>query len=238
MRVVVTRSAEDASSLSTKLAASGFEVLEVPTIRITDAADGGAALRSALNEPDSFEWVVVTSRHGAARVAAALGDRTALVKLAVIGPATAAAARDLGLAVELVPDRFVAEGLLAVFPPPVAGRDRVLVAQADLARPVLVDGLRVQGWQVTAVEAYRTVAAPVRAAVAEQVAAAGAVAFTSASTVDNFLAALGPERVPPVVACIGPVTEAAARRHGLGGIVVADVHTLDGLVSALAQVVR
>jgi len=235
MRVVVTRSAEDASALSTKLAAAGFAVTEVPTIRIADALDGGAALRDALRDPSVFEWVVVTSRHGAARVAEALGDRRDGVKLAVIGPATAAAARHLGLAVELVPDRFVAEGLLEVFPRPGDGPNRALVAQADLARPTLVDGLRALGWEVTALTAYRTVAAEISPAMVDAVSRADAVAFTSASTVENFVAALGPERVPPVVACIGPVTEEAARRHGLEGIVVAETHTLDGLVATLAQ---
>jgi uroporphyrinogen-III synthase len=209
-------------------------VVEVPTIRIVDALDGGAALTEALLDPTRFAWLVVTSRHGARRVAEALGDRRDRVRLAVIGPATAAAARDLGLAVALVPERFVAEGLLEVFPVPSAG-EQVLVAQADLARPTLVDGLRAQGWDVTAVAAYRTVAAEITVSMAAEVATADAVAFTSASTVDNFVTALGTTKVPPVVACIGPVTENAARAHGLSGIVVAVTHTLAGLVTALAE---
>jgi uroporphyrinogen-III synthase len=235
MRVVVTRSVDDAGSLSGKLAAVGFDVVEVPTIAIVGPVDGGAALRDALREPEALAWIVVTSGHGAARVAETLGDRRGDVKVAVIGPATASAARALGLAVELVPERFVAEGLLEVFPPPTADGGRVVVAQADLARPVLADGLRRQGWDVVAVEAYRTVAAEVSPAAAEAVSGADAVAFTSASTVDNFVAALGRDRVPPLVACIGPVTEEAARRHGLDGIVVASPHTLDGLVLALTS---
>jgi uroporphyrinogen III methyltransferase/synthase len=63
------------------------------------------------------------------------------------------------------------------------------------------------------------------------------VAFTSASAVDNFVAILGRQQVPAIAVCIGPVTEAAARRHGINGIVVAETHTLDGLVRALAGVV-
>ena len=39
--------------------------------------------------------------------------------------------------------------------------------------------------------------------------------------------------MPPTVACIGPVTADTARRHGLRVDVVADVHTIPGLVDAL-----
>jgi energy-coupling factor transporter ATP-binding protein EcfA2 len=60
-----------------------------------------------------------------------------------------------------------------------------------------------------------------------------AVTFTSSSTVDNFVAAVGADAVPPVVVCIGPVTADTARRLGLTVTVEADTHTIDGLVAAL-----
>ena len=62
---------------------------------------------------------------------------------------------------------------------------------------------------------------------------ADAVTFTSASAVDQWVAAFGVEPVPPVVACIGPITAAAARGHGLTVDVEAEVHTIEGLVDAL-----
>jgi uroporphyrinogen-III synthase len=40
--------------------------------------------------------------------------------------------------------------------------------------------------------------------------------------------------VPPLVACIGPVTADTAHERGLRVDVVADVHTMPGLVDALA----
>ena len=62
---------------------------------------------------------------------------------------------------------------------------------------------------------------------------ADAITFTSSSTVEHYLDAAGADRVPPVVACIGPVTAATAREHGLAVDVEAEVHTIDGLVDAL-----
>jgi len=66
-----------------------------------------------------------------------------------------------------------------------------------------------------------------------EVAHADVVTFTSSSTVEQWMAAFGADLVPPTVACIGPVTADTARRHGLRVDVVADSHTVTGLVDAL-----
>jgi uroporphyrinogen-III synthase len=129
-----------------------------------------------------------------------------------------------------VPDRFVAEGLLAVFPP---GPGRVLLPQAEAARPVLADGLVAAGWTVDAVVAYRTVPAEAAPALVERARGADAITFTSGSTVSGYLAAAGPGAVPAVVACIGPVTADAATAAGIPVTAVAAEHTIEGLVAAL-----
>jgi uroporphyrinogen-III synthase len=152
--------------------------------------------------------------------------------VAVIGSATAQRLRDRGVKVALVPPRFVAESLVEVFP---AGSGRVLLARAAVARDVLPDGLRAKGWQVDVVEAYRTVQPPVDAALMSAVRSCDAVAFTSPSTVHNFLETFGLAAVPPVVACIGPVTAAACHDAGVDVSVEATRHTMDGLVDALVH---
>jgi len=114
----------------------------------------------------------------------------------------------------------------------------VLIARAAVARDVLPDGLRAKGFDVAVVEAYRTVPAALGEADAHRVAAADAVTFTSSSTVEHFVASFGTESVPPVVACIGPVTAATARDFGLPVHVEAEVHTIDGLVDALVKYFR
>ena len=64
-------------------------------------------------------------------------------------------------------------------------------------------------------------------------ATAHAVTFTSSSTVTNYLAVAGDVPVPPVVACIGPITAETARDAGLTVNVVATPHTIDGLIQSL-----
>lgn len=114
---------------------------------------------------------------------------------------------------------------------------RVLLPRAAVARDILPDGLAAMGWQVDVVEAYRTVTATVDPAVVDVVRRANAVTFTSSSTVDRFVEALGPDALPPVAVCIGPVTAATARGHGIAGVVEADEHTLDGVLGALIDAI-
>jgi uroporphyrinogen III methyltransferase/synthase len=240
-RVVVTRSRAQASQLSARLRAEGAEVVEVPTIDIADPADGGAALRDAVARVAGYRWVVLTSPNGARRFTAELRDGRDLagVRLAAIGPGTAAALADAHLIVDLVPERFVAESLLDAFPDPEpGGPNRVLLARAEVARDVLPDGLRARGYDVDVVDAYRTVPAPVDDAARRAVADADVITFTSSSTVERFLDAVGADHVPAAVACIGPVTAATARDRGLHVDVEADVHTIDGLIDALVAWAR
>jgi len=66
------------------------------------------------------------------------------------------------------------------------------------------------------------------------------VTLTSPSTVQNFVAVakqnvLDPLKLPnnPLFACIGPITEQAAKDAGLPNIVVAKEYTTDGLLAVL-----
>lgn len=244
--VVVTRAAEQAGRLVALLEGEGAVVIEVPTVVIVDSDDSGTALAAAAGRIADFDWVVVTSANGAARLAAALpAGPTGLStrpaprswRLAVVGPGTAEACATLGLGVDLIPERFVAEGLLASFPAAPSGGGRVLLAQAEGARPVLAAGVASRGWSVEAVCAYRTVPALIPEGLLDRVVKADAITFTSGSTVRSFIGAM-PGGVPGVssataVVCIGPVTAGEAEAMGMKVAAVADPHDLPGLVEAV-----
>ena len=233
-RVVVTRTRGQASQLSSALRALGAEAIEVALIDIVEASDGGASLAAAAGRLGSFDWVVVTSPNGAQRLLAALPDARAFgtAQVAAIGPGTAAALAVGNIRADLVPEQFVAEALLESLPD---GPGRLLVVRAEVARDVLPEGLRVRGWEVEVADAYATVAAVVSEEQRAAIATADVITFTSSSTVERCLEAVGPAGLPPVVACIGPVTAATARRHGLSVEMTASEHTIDGLVAALLR---
>jgi uroporphyrinogen III methyltransferase/synthase len=238
-RVVVTRTREQASQLAMQLREAGAIPVEVPVIEVVDPADGGEALRAAARWLPGFDWVAVTSPNGAARLLAAVaqvgGDARSFgaTKVAAIGPGTARVLAEGGIRADLVPEHFVAESLLDAMGEPPRHGARLLLARAEVARDVLPDGLRARGWDVEVVDAYRTVGATVSDDDRTRVTSADIVTFTSSSTVERFLDAFGPDTVPPTVACIGPITAATARERGLTVDVEAEVHTVDGLVTAL-----
>lgn len=233
--VVVTRAAEQASRLSVKLRAAGADVVEVPTIAIVDPADGGAELRSALAGVSDVDWLIVTSPNGARRLAAEIRDGCDLagVQIAAIGPGTSAVLAEGGLIADLLPERYVAEGLLEAMPAPPAEGGSVLIVRAEVARDLLPEGLADAGWNVEIATAYRNVAVDISEDQLAAIAGADAICFTSASSARNFAAAAGAGSAPPVVASIGPITSAAAVEAGLAVSAEATEHTLDGLVAAV-----
>jgi uroporphyrinogen III methyltransferase/synthase len=236
--VVVTRAREQASDLVQRLRGLGANTVELPVIEIGPAADGGAALSRVAGRVGEFDWVAFTSANAVDRFFAALdelgSDTRALgrVQVAAIGPGTAAALERRGIRADLVPGRFVAEAVVDAFPP---GPGRVLLPRAAVAREALPEGLAAKGWTVEVVEAYRTVIGRPSASALAAAASADAITFTSSSTVANYLEVAGPTSVPPVVACIGPVTADTARAAGLTVSVVAAEHTIDGLVRAVVE---
>jgi uroporphyrinogen III methyltransferase / synthase len=233
-RIVVTRAQEQAGAMLTRLRDLGADAIEVPTIKIGEPADGGAGLArsAAAIAAGGYSWVVFTSPRAVERVMPLLRDARDLAGtgVAAIGPGTAAALAARGVAADLVPAEYVSESVLEAFP---GGSGRVLLPRAAVARDVLPVGLAAKGWDVEVVEAYRTEPDVPTAAVIAAAAAADAIAFTSSSTVTNYLAIAGRSAVPELVACIGPVTAGTARAAGLTVGVVAGEHTIDGLIAAL-----
>ncbi len=237
-RIIVTRAREQASGLVERLHELGAATVELPVIEIAEPPDGGAALREAARRVGDYDWVAFTSANAVVRFFAALGDVGADSRalggrrVAAIGPGTAEALAGAGVRADIVPERFVAESLLDAFP---SGPGRVLLPRAAVARDALPAGLAERGYAVDVVEAYRTVVGRPAPEALAAVATAHAVTFTSSSTVTNYLAVVGDAPVPPVVACIGPITAETARAAGLTVDVVAPEHTIDGLVRALIE---
>ncbi len=132
-RVIVTRSRAQSSSLVERLVDAGACPVEMPVIEIADPIDGCAALERALAKIEDFEWVVFTSANAVERCWRYLGDERALggAKLAAVGDATAAALAEHDLVADLVPEWFVAESLVEVFPVPARpGEATVLLPRA------------------------------------------------------------------------------------------------------------
>ena len=237
--VVVTRARAQASGLAATLRELGAEVVELPAIRIEPRLEA-EEVRTAAAEIGQYSLLCLTSPNGVrllfeALAAAGLDSRAlAGVTVAAIGPGTARALAKRGISADVVPERFVAEGLIEVLGEvPVEGR-RVLVARAADARDVLPEYFEQRGAEVDVVALYETVREEPDAEAVESAQGADYVTFTSSSTVTNLTEALG-DRFPSQarIVSIGPVTSETARAAGLRVDVEAERHDVDGLLAAL-----
>lgn len=244
---VVTRTRQQASSLARGLREMGGHVLEAPTIRIQPPEDW-AAVDAELGRLASYDWIVFTSANGVcafARRMRSLGLDARSVgsaRLAAVGPATATELDRLFLRADVIPDEFLAQSLARSLGALGDLRaKKFLLLRADIARPALTDALAQAGAQVADCAIYRTGPADALPDGVPQAVAHGAwITFTSASTATNFFA-LADEPAREALrtgraraACIGPVVaEEFARLSGRQPDVVANPHTVPGLIAAI-----
>ncbi len=231
--VAVTRARAQASGLARALEELGARVVQAPVIRIRPLA--GPAL-----DPSPYDLICLTSPNGVAalfeRLAAGGRDARALsgARIAAIGPGTARALAERGITADVVPERFLAEGLAEALGEEPARR--VLLARASRARDVLPDVLRARGAEVDVLPLYETVAEPLSRRALKDAQEADYITFTSSSTVRFFLQAAGdrPSLSPDTrIVSIGPVTSATLREHELQPHVEAARHDIDGVIGAL-----
>jgi uroporphyrinogen-III synthase len=246
-RIVITRAPHQAEELARLLRQRGAEALLYPCIALAPPEDTTLLDASILAAADgAFDWLVLTSANAVQILAQRLKEqdipaqRLANLELACVGPATAeAVTKLLGLNVRTIPETYVAEALATALQKYLPAR--VLLLQADIARPVLRQKLRELGATVRAVPAYRTVrgsgGVPLPALLAGH--KIDAITFTSASTVQYCVRRLEVEGgdtaslAEVCLACIGPITSRALQALGYSATVEPAEHTLEGLVAAL-----
>ncbi|HSF29183.1 MAG TPA: uroporphyrinogen-III synthase [Candidatus Tectomicrobia bacterium] len=248
-KILITRARQQASRFAALLREYGAEPIEVPTIQIVPPSSW-EPLDRAIAAIHTYDWLIFTSVHGVQAFLARfdaqgrqLPDLQGL-HVCAIGPATANALRQGGIDVDVMPSEYRAEAVvdsLAAFP--MAG-SRILVPRAAIARDVLPRTLEARGAHVDVVEAYRTVLPtsgiePERWRLLEE-GAIDVVTFTSSSTVTNFALLIGDMDLAQllrqaVVACIGPITAATARAHGLTPTIVSVEYTVPALAQAIVK---
>ena len=245
-RVLVTRSRTQASALSEMLIEEGAEPIEVPAIEFSEVEDYSTVDR-AIAALHKYSWVIFTSTNGVgaffARLQALEGDSRSLagIKVGAIGPATAMALEQHGIKADFVPPQYLSEAIVQGMETQDLKGARVLLPRADIGTDCLAEGLTRLGAEVEQVPVYRTVMPQDSSEKAKELLSGGTidlVTFTSSSTVVNLLNLLDGNSSllsTPLIACIGPVTASTARDMGLHVDVVAQEHTVAGLVSAVKE---
>jgi uroporphyrinogen III methyltransferase/synthase len=245
--VLVTRPRDQAPALSNLLAAQGAEPVECPTLEI-HPPDSWAPVDEAIDTLQTYDWVIFTSVNGVQLFMDRLWfhqkDVRSLSGLRVccIGPRTEEEAARRGVAADLIPKDFQAEGILEAMGGLGVKGQRILIPRAKVAREILPDELKAMGAMVRVVPVYQAVPpaldfAPIRDRLKNR--EIHYLTFTSSSTVRNFCQLFDHRQelleltrnIP--VAVIGPITAQTVKEEGLSVDVVASENTVPALVEAI-----
>ncbi|MFL6285119.1 MAG: uroporphyrinogen-III synthase [Pyrinomonadaceae bacterium] len=252
--VMITRARAQAAEFASALESYGARVVSCPTIEIAPP-ESYAELDEAIENLFGYDWLVFTSANAVEyfmrRLKASGRDASELDELRVcaVGDATAERLADERVHVDLVPQKFQAEGVFASFENFLGGREQIaglnfLLPRAASARDFLPRALEVAGARADCVTAYRTVRPETtdRARVEALLVGGGVdcVTFTSSSTVHNFAQLFDTRDLRPLlsgvrVACIGEVTSQTAAEYGLPTDVLPTEATTRALAHAIVE---
>ncbi len=243
-RILVTRPRAQADEFANKLRSAGFEPVFFPVIEIKPVEDN-LALERALSKLGCYEWIVFTSVNA---VEVVFGNYSRLIfsdgvgtRFAAIGPKTAGSLKAHGIDPHFVPEEYVAEAILPGLGDLIG--KWVLLPRAEIARKALPEAIFNAGGIPHEITVYKTLPSqPDPDGLEALRSGVDVITLTSPSTVENFVAiatknGLDPLHLPnnPQFACIGPITEKAAKEAGLPNLVVAKEYTTDGLMTVLRQ---
>lgn len=239
--VIVTRPKDRAGTLSDRLRVLGARVEEMPCIE-TAPCNPCPELDEAIASIGDYAWLAFTSAAGVRTLMDYL-DRTGRdvralggIRIAAVGPGTASELRANGLRADLVPavsdGEHLGRALCEAEP-----RGKVLILRAVLGGEDLTRELEHGGVPYTDVRCYETRILTPDGQTLRRLTEAGAMAaFTSASTVRGFAAALGEgaDCSGVLAVCIGKQTEQEARRFGMRTITAREA-TLDALIERIVE---
>jgi hydroxymethylbilane synthase len=221
--IVLTGSDSQAAPLRTELESRGARVKHLDTLQILPPEQP-----IAIPDGASIDWVVITSPNALSFATDALRDAvSAGAKLAVVGNRSAEAALAQGLIPSLTGDKDGQSLVDHMVEQGVSGK-RIVCFLSSLASPIVPEGLRQAGADVTVVTAYRnqpvtTIDDAIIATIDSG--SVSAITFASPSAVTAFLDLTG-EHLPAMsgagFVAIGDTTAASMRANGLPVHAIAD----------------
>jgi uroporphyrinogen III methyltransferase / synthase len=240
MKVLITRPHAQSESFGEALLSAGFEPIYFPVIEIRPV-ENNAELVSAIKNLAKYEWIVFTSVNAVDVFFEQGKPQGVPVRVAAIGPKTTDALLKRNIEPDFVPEEYIAEAIL-----PGLGDLRVkwvLLPRAEIARKDLPESIVKAGGIAHEIVVYQTLPAKVDMdGLSALKSGVDVVAFTSASTVENFASMMRQNKLDllnlpnnPLFACIGPITEQAAREEGLSNLVVAKEYTTEGLIQIISN---
>jgi len=245
--IIVTRARKNASILSKKIASLGGNPIEIPTIEIKPRPS--SYIQKRISDLNTYEWLIFTSVNGVEiffnEFIKKNSDIRSLgkLKIATIGSETARAVNKLNIKVDLIPEKYTAEGLISAFKKNKIKKNRIFIPRAAKARDKLVRSLKSMGNLVKEVKIYDTVLPKKEDKVEIQNNIYNEkidfITFTSSSTVENFFKYVSPIQIKKKkeisYVCIGPITARTLRAYKIKPSLVCSKYTIDNLIKEIVK---
>jgi uroporphyrinogen-III synthase len=246
LRILVTRSPEQASGLSRKLKSRGATTFEVPVISIGPPSSW-SDVDKCLDKINQYDWIIFASANAVHYLILRIVERgqspsiLSSCKIACIGSSTLQCLDEHGLIAAFCPTRFVAESLIQEFPgyPHLEGQ-QFFWPRTNIGRDYIAEQLTAASARVDCAVTYITSEPANRAEIQRQLTElirnrnVDIITLASAQAARN-LASLYDSEIPEEIkiVTIGPETSRAAAESFGRYDLQADPHTMDGIVETI-----
>lgn len=245
--VAITRPYDRAIDACDIVRRLGGECVLAPTLDLEPV--NTKSLKKLVDREDDMDWIVFTSPTTIISLNEFYPNfiKNISCKVAVIGNKTAQVARDHGICVDLVPEKYTAEGLVEEFEKLDVSGQVIGVPRTLSARPTLIEGLERLGNEVILAEAYRSVFPMDRVKVEYLISQIkekkiDAITFTSPLTVENFFnIVVQKDMIADILSndlitvAIGPITGRSLEKYNVS-FIYPDIYNVQNMMELLFEV--
>lgn len=239
--ILITRPIDQADSMADSVRELGGHPIVAPAITI-EAVEDLAPLDHSIERLPQTDVLIFCSTNGVDHFFQRLHNRNrdsralAGVSVAVIGRKTAEHLLRYGIRADIVPDHFRASDLIEQLKSDVSGK-HITLLRASRGSDELPRSLRAAGALVDEIVTYRNCDVTTPDPMVIDALKQGRidwVTMTSSATATNLYRLYGDLLNQSRIAALSPVTAQAAKDLGLNVDIVADPHTIDSLLDAIA----
>lgn len=241
--VLVMQPPTTASKLGSGLEQQGCTVVRIPAIERTSLP----LRKEVVEKLPEMDWLIFTSPQGVKEFFKHLYQEKidfrqfGKGKIAAVGPSTEKELNLRGVQVDCVPETFDGDHLVAALAERIKKEDQVFLYRSSIGRKEISRRLSQLSDHVWDVPAYdTTIEAELSPYLGTRLEAGEVdyVAFTSASTVEGFVALAGKIDLTKIHGiCIGEQTKQAAESYGIK-VTVSPQATIDSMVETILQLER
>ena len=244
--IVVTRSRTQSSALVEQISDLGGNPIEIPTIKI-EKFENNLELEEEINNLKDYSYIIFSSKNAVKIFFDKLNemgyDSRALynAKICAVGSETARYIRERGINPDIVPKKYIAEGLYEELKDVIKENDKVLIPRAKNARDFLVKNLSEKCFVKEVLTYESVIDYSKKDEVLDIIENENVdyITFASSSTVRNFMTLIGEENINKLksikIISIGDITSKTIEEFDLEVYKQSDEATIVSMIDAISN---